>query len=332
MFAAWYERPGDAREVLQYGEMEEQNPGNGEVRVRLTRSGINAGDVKKRLAWQGGALEFPRIIPHSDGAGTIDLVGPDVHPARVGTRVWVFGAQSYRAFGTAAQSTVLPSDQAIPLPDSVSDDVGACLGIPGITAHRAVFADGDVNGQTIIVHGVLGTVSSLAAQLARRAGATVIGTVQQGADIAQVPALSADHVIALDDDPIAAIKRLAPGGVDRVVEVAFSANIDLDLQVCRNGATIAAYSSPDGQPTIPFWQLLFHNITIRLLGGDDFSNDAKQLAAADLRGRSRRQDQRSGRKDPSLAGDRACARRHRDWWCTRPRPALDSILSKTTQS
>lgn len=282
MFAAWYERPGSPSDVLHYGEMPEQEPAAGQVRVRLTRSGVNPGDVKKLRAWQGAALQYPRIIPHSDGAGRIDRVGPGVDPARLGTRVWVFGAQSYRALGTAAQSTVVPSGLAVPLPDGVTDDIGACLGIPGITAHRAVFADGDVSGQVILVHGVLGSVGSLAAQLARRAGATVIGTVRRGPDLEQVMAISTDHVIALDDDPVTAIHRLTPGGIDRVVEVAFSANLDLNLKVCRNGATIAAYASPEGEPSIPFWPLLFNNTTIRLLGSDDFSDDAKQAAAVDL--------------------------------------------------
>src|SRR5690349_22503597 len=140
MRAVWYERPGPAAEVLQVGELPDPEPDAGEVRVRLTRSGINPGDTKKRADWVGYGMPYPRVIPHSDGAGLIDAVGDGVDPARIGRRVWVFGAQSYRPFGTAAQLTVVPSAQAVDLPDEVSDDVGASLGIRGITAHRAVFA------------------------------------------------------------------------------------------------------------------------------------------------------------------------------------------------
>ena len=129
-------------------------------------------------------MPYPRVIPHSDGAGVIDAVGDDVDPARTGERVWVYGAQSYRPFGTAAQLTVVPADQAVALPDNVSDEVGACLGIPGITAHRAVFGDRPVEGTTVLVHGVLGGVGSMAAQLATWRGATVIGTVRQSTDLA----------------------------------------------------------------------------------------------------------------------------------------------------
>src|SRR3954451_9165394 len=151
--------------------------GPGEVRVRLRFSGINPGDTKKRGDWVGYGMPFPRVIPHSDGAGAIDAVGDDVDHVRRGERVWVYGAQSYRAFGTAAELTVVPAGQAVTLPDQVGEEVGACLGIPGITAHRAVFSDGPVAGATVLVHGVLGRVGSMAAQLAAWKGATVIGTV-----------------------------------------------------------------------------------------------------------------------------------------------------------
>src|SRR3954471_18848919 len=118
--------------------MPDPAPGPGEVRVRLTMSGINPGDTKKRGDWVGYGMPYPRVIPHSDGAGVIDAVGDGVDAARTGERVWVYGAQSYRPFGTAAQRTVVPGDQAVALPDNVRDELAACLGIPGITAHRAV--------------------------------------------------------------------------------------------------------------------------------------------------------------------------------------------------
>jgi NADPH:quinone reductase len=283
MQAAWYDRQGPAAEVLQVGEMPDPEPARGEVRVRLRLSGINPGDTKKRSAWQSSPMSYPRVIPHSDGAGVIDTVGEGVESNRIGQRVWTYGAQSYRPFGTAAQLTCVPEAQAVSLPDEVSDETGACLGIPGITAHRAVFSDGAVAGKTILVHGVLGSVSSLAAQLARWGGATVIGTVVRGGDLEKVDTAVVSHPIALDDtDPVAAIRERAPDGVDRIVDVAFSGNADLDAAVVANEAVIAAYASRVDRPEIPFWPLLFANVTLRLLGSDDFSPEAKQQAAADL--------------------------------------------------
>src|SRR5438477_8190283 len=177
--------------------MAEPEPSPGEVRVRVVLSGVNPGDAKKRGDWLGYGMPFPRIVPHSDGSGVIDAVGEGVDPGRVGQRVWVYGAQSYRPFGTAAQLTAVPAEQAVELPAEVSDEIGACLGIPGITAHRAVFGDGPVAGKTILVQGMLGAVGSLAAQLARWGGATVIGTVTRERDLDKVDP-GAPHAVALD--------------------------------------------------------------------------------------------------------------------------------------
>jgi NADPH:quinone reductase len=282
MIAAWYDRQGPPADVLVVGDLAAAEPGAGEVRVRLSMSGPNPGDIKKRQSWLGNPMAFPRIIPHSDGAGVIEAVGSGVDPSRLGRRVWVYGAQSYRPFGTAAQTTVVPGSLAVDLPDAVTDEIGACLGIPGITAHRAMFADGPVTGQTVLIHGVRGSVSSLAAQLGRWAGATVIGTVRTKAEVDDVSEATADHVVALDSDPAAAIRSLAPDGVDRIIEVALSANADLDAAVVRNGAILAAYASPNARPELPFWPMLFANVTIRLLGSDDFPQDAKDAAARDL--------------------------------------------------
>src|SRR3954454_1665354 len=205
MRAGWYERPGPAAEVLQIGEMAEPEPSHGEVRVRVALSGVNPGDTKKRGDWLESRMPFPRIVPHSDGSGVIDAVGQDVDRSRIGERVWVYGAQSYRPFGTAAQFTVVPAEQAVQLPPEVSDDIGACLGIPGITAHRAVFGDGPVAGQTILGQGVLGAVSSMAAQLAAWRGATVIASVRRSTDLADIDEAVA-HRVALDkSDPGAEI-------------------------------------------------------------------------------------------------------------------------------
>ncbi|RPF37968.1 NADPH:quinone reductase [Streptomyces sp. TLI_185] len=283
MLASWYDKQGPAAEVLQLGELPDPTPGPGEVRVRVTVSGANPGDTKKRRGWTGSAMPCPRVIPHSDAAGTIDAVGDGVDVRRVGQRVWVYGAQSYRPFGTAAQYTVVPGDLAVPLPDHLSDDLGASLGIPGITAHRTVFADGPVDGRLVLVNGVLGGVGSLAAQLAHWGGATVIGTVRHSADLDRIDPVVVSHPVALDcGDPAAAIRAHAPGGVDRIIEVALSDNADLDDAVAANGAVIAAYATRDDRTEIPFWTLLFNNVTLRLLGSDDFPAEARRQAARDL--------------------------------------------------
>lgn len=237
-------------------------PGPGEVRVRLTLSGINPGDVKKRQGWRGSPMPYPRVVPHRDGAGVIDAVGRGVDRARIGARVWVYGAQSYRSMGTAAEATVVPDEQAVDLPDNVPDEVGAALGIPGITAHRAVFADGPVEGLTVLVHGERGAVGSIAAQLERAAGAIVI-VASRGAT-------------AVD------IREQAPLGIDRIIDVSFAANIDVNAQVVAPGAVIASYSSAEEHPPIPYWPLAFQNVTLRLLGSDDFPPDVKRAAALDL--------------------------------------------------
>src|SRR2546429_6381391 len=198
--------------------MAEPDPSPGEVRVRVALSGVNPGDAKKRGEWLGNRMPFPRVVPHSDGSGVIDAVGQGVDRSRIGQRVWVYGAQSYRPFGTAAERTVVPAEQAVELPGGVSDEIGACLGIPGITAHRAIFGDGPVTGKTIVVQGVLGAVGSLPAQLARWGGATVIGTVVHKSDLDQVDGAVA-HAVALDQtQPAKAIRAHAPRGVHPIIE------------------------------------------------------------------------------------------------------------------
>lgn len=282
MRAAWYDGQGPASDVLHIGELTAGAPGPGEVRVRMRLSGVNPGDTKKRRGWLGSTMPYPRVIPHSDGAGVVESVGEGVDRSRLGQRVWVYGAQSYRPFGTAAELAVVPDQQAVALPAGVADEVGACLGIPGITAHRAVFGDDAVAGLAVLVHGVLGAVGSLAAQLAAWGGATVVGTVRHGQDLARVPD-AVRHPVALDQaDAAGAIRALVPEGVDRIVEVAFSDNVDLDAAVAKNQAVIAAYASRSDRPDFPFWPMLFDNLTIRLLGSDDFPAEAKRQAAADL--------------------------------------------------
>jgi NADPH2:quinone reductase len=197
--------------------------------------------------------------------------------------VWCFGAQSYRPFGTAAQHVTVPAWQAVRLPDAVSFEQGACLGIPGLTAHRAVFADGPVRGVTVLVAGATGAVGSVATQLAAWGGAFVIGTVRSADDVQRARQLGATHVVNISDgDAVAQIRRVAPRGIERVVEVAFGPNAALNSQLVCQGAVIATYATPDPEPVLPYWPLAFQNVVIRLLGSDDFPADAKRQAAADL--------------------------------------------------
>ena len=219
MRAAWYEERGAAADVLVVGEVEDPEPGPGEVRIALEVSGINPGDVKKRSGWQGSPMAFPRIIPHSDGAGRIDRVGPGVDPGRLDQPVWCYGAQSYRPFGTAADYVVVPSELAVALPpatESLTDrelaEQAACLGIAGITGHRAVFADGSVKGLTVLVHGAVGGVGSIATQMAVRGGATVIAGVRDGQQD-QARQLGAHHVVVSAGSPQRANSVITPSSL-----------------------------------------------------------------------------------------------------------------------
>lgn len=288
MHAAWYETQGAARTVLVFGSMPDPHPGPGEVRVRISASGINPGDLKKRQNAFGLGMAYARVIPHSDGAGTIDEVGPGVSATRIGQRVWCFGAQSDRPFGTAAQYTVVPEQQAVSLPQNVSFEAGACLGIPALTAHRAVLVGGPVAGCDVLVQGGAGGVGTFACGFARRAGARVIATVRSDDDDHVARLAGAHDVVRTDgrarEDIVVDVLRLAPAGVRHVVEVAFDANIDLDEQVLALGGSIAAYGTGHGRPVIPFWNLLFKNARLLLLGSDDFSVEQKLAAATEANG------------------------------------------------
>jgi len=224
-------------------------------------------------------MPYPRVIPHSDGAGQVDLVGDGVAADWIGRRVWCYGAQSYRPFGTAAEYTVIPVDQAVPLPDGVSFEQGACLGIPGITAHRCVHAAGPVDGRTVLIQGGAGAVGLCAVQLARRGGATVIATVRSSADASTATKAGAHHVVHRDPDLVERVRALAPEGVDHIVEVAFARNIGIDLDLLSVHGSVATYATDAGSPPIPFWPLLFKNIRIDFLGSDDF-RPADKVAAA----------------------------------------------------
>lgn len=296
MRAAWYERRGPAQEVLAVGEMPQPAPGAGEVRIRLAFSGINPGDVKKRSGWQGSPMPYPRVVPHSDGAGFIDAVGPGVPTARVGQAVWCYGAQSYRAFGTAAEYVVVPAALAVPLPDGAGSrpdllEQAACLGIAGITGYRAVFAAGPVAGLDVLVWGAAAGVGAVALQMAHRGGARVLAVVRRAEQLPVVRAMGATEAWLVDDPALVEqIRQLAPAGVHRIAEVDFAAHIDIDAAVVATGGVISAYYSSADRPNIPYWTLAFADVSLHLLGSDDFppavkAEAAQELTAALLEGR-----------------------------------------------
>jgi NADPH:quinone reductase len=258
--AAWYEHHGKPSESLVVGEMPDPLPDDGEVRIAVAVSGVNPGDVKKRSGWQGSPMTYPRVIPHSDGAGTIDVVGPGVSTGRLGQQVWCYGAQSYRPFGTAAEYVVVPETLAVPLGGPTASgawhdlyEQASCLGIAGITAHRAVFADGPVDGLVVLVYGATGGVGSIATQLARRGGAEVLAIVLTDNQLAQARQLGAHHTFLADDPDLAEqVRGTAPGGVHRVAEVDFAAHIDLDADILAIGGVVCSYSSSADRPAIPY--------------------------------------------------------------------------------
>jgi NADPH:quinone reductase len=287
--AAWYEQRGPARDTLVVGEMPDVEPGPGEVRIAVSVSGLSPGDAKKRSGWQGSPMPYPRVIPHSDGAGVIDAVGSGVDPERVGRSAWCYGAQSYRPFGTAAEYVVVPAGLAIDLPDLSSEaearalaEQAACLGIAGITGYRAVFADGSVNGLCVLVHGAAGGVGSIATQMARRDGAWVIAVVRPR-QIDRAREIGADHVFSAEDPDLAgAIRAVARDGVNRIAEVDLAAHADLDADVLAIGGVISSYYSSADRPDLPYWKLGFADTTLRLLGSDDFPAAVKAQAAGAL--------------------------------------------------
>lgn len=266
MRAAWYERTGPAREVLQVGELPTPEPGAGEVRVRLATSGVNPSDVKTRGGLRSAALPFARIVPHSDGAGVIDAVGAGVAASRVGERVWIWNAAWQRPDGTAAQYVVLPAAQAVPLPAKVSFEVGACLGIPALTALRAVLVDGGVEGRTVLVTGGAGAVGYYAIQMAKLAGATRVFATVSGPEKARL-AREAGAELALDyrSEDVAARMQEATGGtgVDRVIEVDLAANIAASMAAVRNGGQIVVYGSGKSEIPVSFFPAIVRNLLIR---------------------------------------------------------------------
>ena len=284
MKACWFEAFGAAQNVLQQGEWPTPEPGSGEVLVQLHATGVNPSDVKKRAGAFPDLLEAGPVIPHSDGAGVITAVGEGVSPSRVGERVFVYQAQYGRQLGTAAEYVALDSVRAPTLPENASFEVGACVGIPLMTAHRCVFADGPVADQLILVTGGAGRVGHYATQWAHRAGARVIATASNEQDVSACREAGAEAVVNHREPKRGQAVLDLTGGqkIDRVIDVEFGANLPELLHCVRIGATIATYSSTlVPEPSLPFRTMMFMDLTVRMVIVYAMPEAAKAQAAVD---------------------------------------------------
>ncbi|GAA0608482.1 NADPH:quinone reductase [Craurococcus roseus] len=280
MKAVWYDRTGGP-EVLTFGELPTPKPGPGEVLVRLATSGVNPSDWKSRSGTTGRPMGFPRIVPHSDGAGIVEAVGEGVDKARVGERVWIWNGQWKRAFGTAAEYIALPSAQAVRLPDNTGFDEGACLGIPALTALHAVLTDGGVSGRRVLVAGGAGSVGHYAVQFARLLGAAqVLATVSSEEKAAHALSAGADATIDYKRQDVAErVGALTGGrGVDRVVEVDIAGNDAVLPALLAPGGLVAVYGSNAAVAQIAFGPAILKGIAFRFF--IVYELDAAQRATA----------------------------------------------------
>ena len=261
MLAAYYSQRGNS-DVLTVDEIATPGPGVGEVRVRLQVAAVNPTDWKSRA--HAAPMEFDVQVPGQDGAGVIEAVGPGVDIGRIGERVWVYHAAFQRQYGTAAQFTVVPARQAVPIPEGIGIDQAAALGIPYLTAYGCLFADGALDGQTVLVHGGAGAVGHAAIQLARRAGAHVVATVSSEAK-GEIAADAGAHVVVdyTAEGAVEAIRSAARAGVDRIIEVDLTRNLDLDLAVIVPGGVIVTYAADAADPALPVRTLMTRNATLR---------------------------------------------------------------------
>ena len=282
MKAVWYEQNGDA-DVLSFGDMPDPEPGQDEIRVRIISSGINPSDWKRRQGLTA-KMSYPRVVPHQDGAGVIDQVGPGVPASRIGERIWLYQCQIGRAFGTAAQFTVQPAIRAIPLHANATFAQGACLGVPAMTAHRCLFADGPLTGKTVLVPGGAGAVGNYAIQLAKLDGAQVISTISSDEKAEIAKAAGADHVVNYrTEDVVKRVMDMTGGaGVDHIVEVDFAGNFQISQQILKPNSVLAVYAagSPP-QPPVPL-QFNVSNVNVRMVLVYDMPESAKTTATEDI--------------------------------------------------
>lgn len=283
MRAAWYEENGSAHDVLIVGELPKPSPGTGEVLVQLDTSGINPSDVKAR---QRRPLQADRVVPHSDGAGTIREVGAGVSHRRVGQRVWIWNGQWKRSMGTACEYIALPEGQAIELPDETSFQVAACLGIPALTALHAIRQAGNVEGKFILVTGAGGAVGHYVAQLALMRGATVIGTA--GSDERKAHARSAgiNHLIDYKRENIAEqVKEITHDtGVQAIIDMDFSTTADLLGKgvLTAHGTVITYGSNFVGATAVDFRAMLWESLAIKAFLVYELLPDDRNLAIKEL--------------------------------------------------
>ena len=275
---------GPAAQVLKASEWATPDPGPGEVLVKLHTTGVNPSDVKKRAGGFPNLLDDGPVIPHSDGAGVIEGVGSGVPTSRIGERVFVYQAQHARLHGTAADYVAIDTLRAPGLPDNTAFDVGACVGIPILTAHRCVFADGDVADQWVLVTGGAGRVGHYAIQLAQRAGARVIATASNEADALACREAGAEYVVNHREPGWGrqVVEQLGGSQMDRAIDVEFGANLPELLDCLRTGATIATYSSTVvPEPSLPFRTMMFMDLTVRMVIVYAMPETAKAQAVAD---------------------------------------------------
>ena len=267
MRASWYEKTGPAIDVLQIGKMETPEASDNEVRIKIFASGVNPADVKLRSGQSSYGYNFDRVIPNSDGAGIIDQVGPGVSKNRIGQRIWLFNGQRLgRAFGTAAEYICINVNYVTELPDHVSFDEGATLGIPGLTAYHSVFADGSVNGKTILITGGAGAVGFYATSLASWGGASVLCTVSGDQKAKRALLAGAENVINYKTDDVAErVDAYTKGkGVDRLITVDFGGDLPWMTSIMRQNSCVSAYASDsDKMPRLDFFSFMRRNIQIR---------------------------------------------------------------------
>ena len=275
---------GPANQVLKVSDWPTPAPGPGEVLVKLHTTGVNPSDVKKRAGGFPNLLDNGPVIPHSDGAGVIEAIGSGVPASRVGERVFVYQAQYDRLYGTAAEYVAIDALRAPSLPDNTAFDVGACVGIPMLTAHRCVFADGDVADQWVLVTGGAGRVGYYAIQWAQRAGARVVATASNEADALACREAGAEQVVNHREPGWGrqVVEQLGGSQIDRAIDVEFGANLPELLDCLRTSATIATYSSTVlPEPSLPFRTMMFMDLTVRMVIVYAMPETAKAQAVAD---------------------------------------------------
>lgn len=280
MRAAVYEQIGASAEVMRVEEVPTPEPGPGEVRLRVALSGVNPTDWKSRSGLTSRGIEEFQV-PHHDGVGVIDAVGDGVDPGRVGQRVWTWLAAAGNKWGTAAQWSVVPERRAVPLPDGISDELAACLGVPALTAHRVLFADGPVTGKTVLVAGGAGAVGHFAIELARHAGARVVTTVS-GPEKAELAAKAGADLVVNYREPGAAEKIRAFGAIDRVAEVDLAANLELDLAVLSPNSQVITYASTAHDPVVSVRACMNANVALRFVLLYGVPAEALDQGAADI--------------------------------------------------